>query len=304
MHGLVLAHAVDAALPLILQWNLDPVLWLGIAIFTGAYFYALGPLRRRYGWSQTIPRWRVASFIAGTVVFWLALVSPLDTLGDEYLFSAHMVQHMLIAMVVPPLWVMGVPGWMLDPFLRRPAVNRVARLLANPILAFGLFNAIMWIWHIPLLYDATLDNELIHITEHLMFAATGVLLWWPVLGTAPSIPRISPMFSVFYLFLACLPMTALGAILTFSAQPLYQPYVEAPRLWGISPLTDQQIGGLIMWLPSNIPYVLGLSIIFIRWMQEVDSVERAAAGEFDELAEDDVTGTSIAAAPGSPKESA
>jgi putative membrane protein len=295
MQGLVLAHAAETSLPLILQWNLDPILWLGIALFVAAYFYALGPLRRRYGWSATVPRWRVASFIAGTVIFWLALVSPLDTLGDEYFFSMHMVQHMLIAVVVPPLWVMGVPGWMLDPILRRPLINRAARFLTHPAVAFGLFNAMIWIWHVPLLYDATLESEAIHITEHLMFVAAGVVLWWPVLGTAPSLPRISPMFSVFYLFLSCLPMTALGALLTFAAQPLYQPYVEAPRIWGMSALMDQQLGGLIMWVPTNIPYVLALSIIFIRWMQEADNTQRARESAFDEWPEEASGGSTIAA---------
>jgi putative membrane protein len=281
---MILAHIGEAAEgPLWLAWNLDPILLLGLALFTGAYFYALGPLRRRYGWSDTVDKGKVACFVAGTVIFALALISPLDALSDEYLFSAHMIQHMLIALVAPPLWLIGTPEWMLAPLVRKPGVARVARWLTYPIVAFGLFNADLWLWHLPTLYDATLENEYIHIFEHLTFTATAVLFWWVVLGPVRSIPRLSPGVGVLYLFVACQPMVALGALLTFAAQPLYQPYVEAPRIWGSTPLGDQQLGGLIMWLPSNIPYVLVMSVLFFRWVNERDRAERAAAGEFDSL---------------------
>jgi cytochrome c oxidase assembly factor CtaG len=284
---MVLAHAAaDAStLPLWLQWNLDPLLVLGLALFTGAYFYALGPLRRKYGWADSVDRGKVAYFAAGTAILALALLSPLDTLGDEYLFSAHMVQHMLIAVVVPPLWLLGTPEWMLAPLFRRPGVTRVMRWLTHPIVAFGLFNGLLWLWHAPALYDATLENEYIHILEHLLFIASGVLFWWPVIGPVRQIPRMSRAFGVLYLFLACQPMVALGALLTFSAHPLYAPYVTAPRIWGSTPLGDQQLGGLIMWLPTNIPFVIGLSILFFQWVSEHDRAERAAAGELDDPAE-------------------
>jgi putative membrane protein len=270
-------------LPLWLQWNLDPILVIGITAFTFLYFYAATVLRARYGWAETIEPGQVAWFCAGTLVLIFALDSPLDTLGDQYLFSAHMVQHMLIAIVAPPLWLLGTPGWMLAPLLKRRGVLAAMRLLTNPIVAFGLFNADLWLWHAPALYDLTLTNERVHIFEHLTFIALGVLFWWPILSPVPDLlPRISRGFGVLYLFLACQPMVALGALLTFSATPLYQPYVTAPRIWGSTPLGDQQLGGLIMWLPTNIPYVIGLSVLFFQWVGEQDHAERLAAGEFDD----------------------
>lgn len=278
---MILANVPDLATPIWLQWNFDPILVLGIAFFTAAYFYALGPLRRRYGWAETVDRGQVAWFVAGTVVLFLALCSPLDTLGDDYLFSAHMIQHMLLAIIVPPLWLLGTPDWMLAPLFRRASVLRVAKWLTNPIVAFGLFNANLWLWHVPALYDATLTNEQIHIFEHLTYIVFGVLLWWPILSPVRALPRISKSFGVLYLFLACQPMVALGALLTFAANPLYAPYVTAPRIWGSTPLGDQQLGGLIMWLPTNIPYVIALSVLFFQWVGEHDRAERAAAGEFD-----------------------
>ncbi len=298
---MVVAHASESLSSLWLRWNLDPVLWLGMALVTGAYFYALGPLRRRYGWADAVDRRKVALFVAGMVVFALALVSPLDELSDEYLFSAHMVQHMLIAVIVPPLWLLGTPGWMVAPLFRRPAVAHVARWLAMPVVAFALFNADLWIWHLPALYDATLVNEGLHVFEHLTFVGTAVIFWLPILSPVRAIPRISLGFGVLYLFMACQPMVVLGALLTFAAYPLYQPYVEAPRIWGISALTDQQLGGLIMWLPTNIPYLAALSWVFFRWISEQDRRERIAAGEIDEL--DDPAGGEAAVA-GSPAASA
>lgn len=282
---LVLAHAAPAG-NLWLAWNLDPVLLLGIAAFAGLYFYALGPLRRRYGWSGTVDRLQVAYFVAGTVVFALALLSPLDALGDDYLFSAHMVQHMLIAVVAPPLWLLGTPEWMLAPLFRRRPVLAVARLLTVPAVAFALFNGDLWLWHLPALYDATLQNESIHVFEHLTFVATAVLFWAPVICSYRPLRQLSPGAAVLYLFVACQPMVALGALLTFSAEPLYQPYVLAPRIWGSTPLGDQQLGGLIMWLPTNIPYVIALSALFFKWVGIQDRREREEAGEFDDVADE------------------
>lgn len=286
---MVIAHVGEAAgTPLWLDWNLDPTILIGIAVFVGAYCYALGPLRRRWASAGrpaealSVSRWQVAAFVAGALVFALALISPLDALSDTYLFSAHMVQHMLIAVVAPPLWILGTPGWMLAPLFQRRTVTRVARLLTHPAVAFTLFNGDLWLWHWPALYDATLSNDLVHSFEHLTFAATAVLFWWVVLSPLREVPPVGKGTAVLYLFAACQPMVALGALLTFASTPFYAPYVTAPRIWGSTPLGDQQLGGLIMWLPSNIPYLIFLSAFFFQWVGIQDRREREEAGEFDE----------------------
>ncbi len=276
------AHAPAVTSNLWLAWTLDPTLLIGLAVIIGAYLYVAGPGRRRWGLADHIERKQVVWFVAGWVTLALALISPLDTLGDEYLFSAHMIQHMLIAVVVPPMLLLGIPEWMVNPLLRNPAVRTAARWLANPIVAFGLFQADVWIWHAPVLYDLTLENSVVHIVEHLTFLIFGVLYWMPILSPTPLIPRISRAFAILYLFIGCQPMVALGALLTFASTPLYAPYVTAPRVWGLSPLNDQQLGGLIMWLPTNIPYLIALSAAFFLWVSERDRQERQAAGEFDE----------------------
>jgi putative membrane protein len=273
-----LANVAIATTPPI-DLNLDPTPLLGIALLVVGYFYAIGPLRRRYNLGPPAGDRRVAAFLAAVVTLVVALLSPLDALGDRYLFSAHMVQHMLLAVVFPPLSLLGIPGWLLTPPLRRRPALLVGRALTNPFVAFFLLSGALYIWHLPPLYDATLTNEALHIFEHLLFLATGVLFWWPVLGPTPELPRLSRPLAVIYLFLACQPMVLLGALLTFAPAPVYLPYVAAPRITPLSPLTDQQLGGLIMWLPTNIPYLLALSVFFFTWVAEQDRAERLAAGE-------------------------
>jgi putative membrane protein len=269
-----------------LAWTLDPVLLLELAALLGAYLYAMGPFRKRLGVTEPLDRARITWFTLGWLTLVFALVSPLDRLSDDYLFSAHMIQHMLIAIVAPPLLLLGLPAWLLAPLFKREAVRRVARWAALPVVAFGLLQADLWLWHAPALYDLTLANDTVHVIEHLSFFVFGLLFWLPVMSPTLAIPRMSKGFAILYLFVACQPMVALGALITFAAQPLYTPYVSAPRVWGLSPLEDQQLGGLIMWLPTNIPYLIALSVIFFQWVAEHDRAERAAAGEFgDDFAE-------------------
>ncbi len=278
---MVLAHLTEATQSLWLRWNFSPSLVLGIAVLVVAYFYAA----RRH--EQTKPDERLTTlqislFVTSVVVLVFALLSPLDALGDDYLFSAHMVQHMLLAVVFPPLFVLSIPSWMIEPLFRKPAARTAAKWIAHPVIAFTLLNADLWLWHAPALYDATLSNETLHIFEHLSFIVFGVIFWLPICGPSRVFPRVAPLVGVLYLFLGCQPMVVLGALLTFAATPFYAPYVSAPRILGSTPLGDQQLGGLIMWLPTNIPYIIALSIVFIRWVALADRNEREAAGEFDD----------------------
>jgi putative membrane protein len=267
-----------AALRIVLTaWNLNPTLVLGFMALGGGYLYAIGPLRRRHGWAAAVPRWQVAAFLAGVAVLAFALISPLDALGDEYLFSAHMVQHMLLTLVFPPLLLVGTPAWLLRLLLRRPRVLWIARGLTWPAVAFALFNGDFWLWHLPALYDLTLRNEAVHVLEHLTFMATATLSWFPILSPAPDkLPRLTPPLQLLYLFLSCQPMVVLGALLTFASQPLYTPYLAAPRLWGLSALVDQQLGGLIMWIPGSLIYILVMSVVFFVWIERQSEAEARA----------------------------
>jgi cytochrome c oxidase assembly factor CtaG len=256
------------------RWDWEPSILIGTVLIIGLYLYLIGPFAERHGFER-ISQGRAVAFLLGVDIIFLALVSPLDRLGDKYLFSAHMVQHLCLTMVGPPLVVMGIPDWFLRPIVRNKVLFAIARFLTYPAVAFVLFNADFFLWHAPSLYDATLVNSTLHIFEHLTFIATGLLFWWPLLSTSKDLPRLSIGGQVLYLFLGGMPSVLLGAGLTF-APPLYTPYIYAPRAWGISAATDQQLGGLIMWIPVNIGYIIVMSILFLRWMQkkEAEQVQR------------------------------
>jgi cytochrome c oxidase assembly factor CtaG len=255
---------------LLADWSLNPSIWLGTALLIGLYLYGVGPLRRRYRWADELPRRRIGAFLAGTLVMFLALVSPLDEIGDTYLFSAHMVQHLLITAVAPPLWLIGTPDWLLRPLVQPPAIKKTLHFLTRPPVAFLLFNGSFALWHLPVLYNLTLRNESVHVLEHLIFMATAALNWWPMLGPLPDeFPRLSNMSQILYLFANCQVMVGLGALLFFSSgSPAYTPYFAAPRIFGLSVVDDQMLGSLIMWIPGNLVYVIVMSAAFYYWLNE------------------------------------
>ena len=255
------------------QWNWDPTIVIGAALIVGLYAYAIGPLRKRHHF-EPAGKGQVCAFLLGVGLMFLVLVSPLDELGDSYLFSAHMVQHLFLTIVGPPLLLIGTPEWFVRPIARNKALFAVARFFTYPAVAFVLFNADFFIWHAPALYNATLENQNIHIFEHLTFIIFGLLYWWPIFSPSKDLPRLSIGGQILYLFLSGMPVVLLGAGLTF-APPLYAPYIAAPRVWGISAATDQQLGGLIMWVPGNIIYIIIMSALFLRWMQKKDREQAA-----------------------------
>lgn len=251
-------------------WNWSPSLLIGAALVIGLYLYALGPYHTRYYPDVPLKRGQTIAFLLGVLLMWLALVSPLDELGDDYLFSAHMLQHLCLTTFGPPLLLVGTPSWMLERLLNRRVFFLILKGLTWAPVAFFLYNADFFIWHAPSLYNATLENETIHIFEHVTFIVFGILSWWPLLSPSKTLPRLSLGGQILYIFLNGMPAVLLGAGLTFMS-PLYAPYLAAPRVWGLSPASDQQLGGLLMWVPVNIFYIIIMSGLFIRWMQRQEA---------------------------------
>ncbi len=254
-------------------WDWEPTIVIGAALVAGLYLYAIGPLRKRCAF-QAARKGQIFAFLLGAGLMVLALVSPLDELGDTYLFSAHMVQHLVLTIVGPPLLLIGTPEWFFRPIARNKMLFAIARCLTYPAVAFVLFNADFFIWHAPALYNVTLANQNIHIVEHLTFIFFGLLNWWLIFSPSKDLPRLSIGGQILYLFLSGMPVVLLGAGLTF-ASPLYAPYIAAPRVWGISAATDQQLGGLIMWVPGNIIIIIIMSALFLRWMQKKEKEQAA-----------------------------
>jgi cytochrome c oxidase assembly factor CtaG len=259
------------------EWNWEPSILIGLALLAGGYLGAVYLWRPRFRPLEAPAPAQVVWFMAGLGVIFVALLSPLDGLGDDYLFSAHMLQHFLIAFVAPPLLLLGTPGWLVQPLATLPVVGRGLRLLTTPLIAFASFNLVFMVWHLPLLYEATLHNEGIHIIEHLLFMATGVLNWWPILSPLPEMPRLSYPAQLVYLFLEGIPATVLSALIVFAPAVLYPTYAAAERVIDLSPRDDQLFAGLIMWIPCDLMYLLAIGLVFHAWFQREQTAQAALA---------------------------
>lgn len=219
---------------------------------------------------------RRATFYGALALIFLSLNGWLHDLSDNYLFSAHMVQHLVLTLVAPPLLIMGTPGWMLRPALRRPAVAAVARWLTAAPHAFVIFNLVLIVWHLPPVYVLAMAHHPVHIVQHLCFMVSATLMWWPVLSPLPELPRLSYPGQILYLFLMTIPMSLVAVCIGYADRALYLAYASAPRLWGITPLQDQLLGGLIMWIPGGLFFFAVISVIFYRWQQEGEDSTAAA----------------------------
>jgi putative membrane protein len=242
-------------------WTWYPSVVIGFGMWTLLYMLAL-----RRGKSMTFSQ--QIAFHLGTLTGLIALVSPLDELGDAYLFSAHMVQHLLLMFVTAPLWLIGTSGWMIDGIIPK-GMTRFVQWLTRPLFAFVTFVGVMWFWHVPSLFEMAQESEVIHIFEHLTYIGVALIGWYPVVGAETfHIPKPSPPVRILYLFLLAIPCTVLAAILTFAHTPLYPFYVTAPHPFGLDALQDQHLGGLLMWLPTHLVLLVALGITFLKWFTD------------------------------------
>jgi putative membrane protein len=258
------------------RFTTHPSILLGCVLFAALYLYAVGPLRRRHGWAGSIDRKSVAWFMLGVFVMFIALNGPIHDLGDNYLFSAHMIQHLMITLIMPPLLLAGTPAWLYRPLLRRRWIWHTARVLTAPLVAFALYNVVLAIWHLPYFYGWALEDHNVHIVQHLMFMAAAVIVWWPAVNPVPELTRLQPPIRLLYLFALGIPMSIISALITLSSNVLYPWYDAAPRVFeNLSALDDQQLGGLIMWVPGMMVYWTAISILFFRWSRSEEQKEPA-----------------------------
>jgi cytochrome c oxidase assembly factor CtaG len=232
-----------------------------------------------------IPSWRAAAFVAGLLTIWIAAVSPLAML-DEELLSVHMVQHLLLMTVAPPLMLLGSPVLSLlhglpkfvmrgavGPLLHFRLVQRIGAVLANPAFAWLAAIAILIGWHVPAAFALGLRSEWWHAIEHASFLAGGLLFWWPVMPSWPSVSQ--PRWSiVVYLFLATLPCDALSAFLVFCGRVVYESYLTVPRRFDISALQDQECAGALMWVCVTFAYLIPAVAITTRLLSSPHLYEK------------------------------
>jgi putative membrane protein len=243
---------------------------LTLAMALTGFVYLRGWVRLRSTSVDVIPSWRAGSFFLGLFLIWVALGSPLAAF-DEELLTVHMVQHLLLMTVAPPLILLGAPfmpllhvlppGFVQSALFRWPPIRRLGRLLSHPAVCWLAAAAALVGWHIPAVFTLGLRSEGLHIAEHVCFLVSGFLFWWPVVQPWPSLPS-SPRWSILlYLFLATLPCDILSGFLAFCDRVVYPVYLSAPRHFGISALEDQECAAALMWTCVTIAYLIAAAIL-------------------------------------------
>jgi putative membrane protein len=255
------------------RWPIHPSVVIGCALLLWLYYMGIGPWRIKYRWGNAPSPAQPISFTAGVVVIMLSLNGPLHELSDNYLFSAHMVQHLVLTLLMPPLLLAGCPDWLLRALIRRTVGLGVARAITAPLLAFGIYNLVLAGWHFPIFYNWALENHTVHIVQHLMFMVAAVLVWWPVVDPVPELVRLQTPVRMLYLFALSVPMSVISALITLSESVLYGWYDAAPRVFNLTALDDQQLGGLIMWVPGALVFWIAISIIFYKWATQENREE-------------------------------
>lgn len=265
-------------------WTADPWILVPLLVMAASYAFGLRALWTASGTGRGIRRREALAFAVGWVLLALALLSPLHALG-EALFSAHMVQHEVMMVVAAPLLVLGRPFvafvWALPSRSRRPVMTRLRgprllaawRWIAAPFVAWTAHATAIWLWHLPSLYQRTVDEPAVHALQHLSFVSTGLLFWWALLRGS----RMGAGPAIAYLFTTMLHTGALGVLLAFASGLWYPVYATSTVAWGLSPMEDQQLGGLIMWIPGGIAYVLAALVLLTRWMHASEA--RVRLGE-------------------------
>ncbi len=258
-----------------LSWSLDPgpILLLGI---TGGVYVRRWRQARREAGPPAASGWRLASFMTGLAMVAIALLSPVDRLAEQ-LFVMHMVQHILLLDISAILLVCGLTKVILRPLTRRlQGVERAAGPLGHPIFAVLAYIAVMWVWHIPAMYDAALRHSGIHVIEHMMLAAAGILYWWHLFSPIRARLRLGGLGPVVYMTTTKLLVGFLGIAIVFAPHAFYPFYEHAQRTWGLSADDDQQLAGAVMALEQSIVMGIALAYLFIRALGESEREEQRA----------------------------
>ena len=260
-------------------WSFEPLVTVTLGISALLFAIGLHRLWREARKRRSIRTWEALCFAGGWLALFVALVSPLHAWG-RVLFAAHMSQHEVLMLVAAPLLVLGRPLiaflWALPlNWSRRIGnvakigwINRVWRALTIPLVAWLVHAIALWVWHIPVLFEAVLHNEAVHTAQHLSFLLSALLFWWALIHGPQGAMGYGA--AVLYLFTTSIHSGALGALITIAGSVWYPSYVGLTSSWGLTPLEDQQLGGLIMWIPAGLVYVIAGLALFAGWLREAE----------------------------------
>ncbi len=265
-------------------WNWNPLPTLLLLVFAYLYLNGLSNWERP---SHPISRWQKASFFTGLFLIFISLQSPLDNLS-EHMLSFHQLQHFLLRMMAPLLVLLGapltpvlrgLPPWVLQRIVRPTVRHSLARAayekLTNPVITVALFMGVLYLWQFPGAFNLSLRNEFVHALMHITMTSSGFIFYWAVIDPKPHRSRVHYGVRVLYLGLIVLPNTVLGAVITFSRGIIYTGYQDVYQPFGISLLTDQQLGGLLLWVPGDMMSILVAGIVMIMWYEREEAAGKA-----------------------------
>jgi cytochrome c oxidase assembly factor CtaG len=253
--------------------HLDVItLCLGLLV---AYWYAVTVWRPHIADAGRVQRRQVALYCTGVAVVFLAAGTPIHDIGEHYLLSVHMTEHLLLSLVAPPLLLAGVPTWLWEALFVRKGVLPVMRVVLNPVVTLAFFNAVLVGEHLPESMNFILNHHWAHFFAHVLLVSSALMMWWPVITNVLGLPHLTYPFRMMYLFLQSLVPSVVAAFLTFATGPLYSFYAAAPRIEGISIVTDQQLGALVMKVFGSLILWGFIGVSFFKWYAKE---EREAKG--------------------------
>jgi cytochrome c oxidase assembly factor CtaG len=269
------------------SWYLNPPVFFGLLAAAIGYGLALRQIKR--SGHRMPPNWQPYCFYTGLLIVAISLLGPFDTFNDE-LFLMHMSQHLLLMQIAAPLLLLGRPAQIIlraiSPRHSGPVIKKVVRprpvrllltVMTAPLVVTLLFNGNMMFWHIPDLYIAALESDLVHEIEHMTFLGFSLLFWWPIIEPIPRHHKMKPIWALGSVFISMLVGIALGSIITLADSVLYDYYLGSAQVWGINPLEDQQYGGLIMWVGGGLVYLVVLFVMLISIMGTGDDPQAQPA---------------------------
>jgi cytochrome c oxidase assembly factor CtaG len=257
-----------------LHWTFEAGPIAALAVGTFVYARRFRAARREAGGRGAGPL-QATAFGAAMLVVAAALISPLDRLGEDYLFSAHMAQHILLTDIAPLLLLLSLSRVIMRPATRRlHGVERRLGPLASPPAFVAIWLALVYVWHIPALYEAAIRGSAVHALEHVTFFTAGVAVWWPLIQPVPMRRRLTGVAPFAYIFSAKVGLAALGIYLTWTSTVVYDYYASLPRIWGLSPIEDQNAGGALMMVEQSVVLVIVLVVLFVRMLAQSEEEER------------------------------
>ena len=256
-----------------IHWLPDPEVLAPLALLAFVYVRRFRAARREAG-GRGAGALQAAAFAGAMLVLLAALASPIDRLGEDYLFSAHMLQHVLLGDIAPLLLLLSLSRVIMRPATRRlTSIERAMGRLASPLTGLFAWLLLMYLWHLPALYDAALEHAGIHLLEHFSFFTAGVAVWWPLVQPVPMRRPLTGLWPIAYVGAAKFGLGVLGLYLTWSGTAIYSYYEHVPRIWGLSAVEDQNVGGALMMVEQSLTFVMVLVAVFVRLLARSEEEE-------------------------------